>query len=324
MNKKRTSAFERNTALETLLGRLNTAIADTSLPPADAPPLPPLFVLGTPRSGSTFCMQWLAESGAFSYPSNLVARFWRSPFIGAMCQQMLTDPTYDFRGEFSDIEVKPSASRSELGKTTGLLAPNEFWYFWRAIFPGDGDIGIDLTRATKTQFATFAQKLQEFESVRARPVAMKGMIVNHQVTELAAALPNALFLYLDRDPMAAAWSLLRARERMHGDRETWYSFATPNRDTLADQPPEQQVIGQIETIRADLHRQLSNLPRNRYLTLEYGALCTDPDAAFEKLRHLYAEQGVTLDGANKSRPSTVSDPNIPPDVRQTFSDYTGG
>lgn len=324
MSTKRTATFERNAALETLLGRLNAAIAETSLPTSDAAPLPPLFVLGTPRSGSTFCMQWLAESGAFSYPSNLIARFWRSPFIGAMCQQMLTDPAYDFRGEFSDVKIKPATSRSELGKTTGLLAPNEFWYFWRAIFPGDGDIGIDLSRATKAHFKTFTQKLQEFESVRARPVVMKGMIINHQVERLAAALPNALFLYLDRDPMAAAWSLLRARERMHGDRETWYSFATPNRAALMDLPPEQQVIGQIETIRADLRRQLSNLPKDRFLTLDYAALCTDQEAAFEKLRHLFAEQGVTLDGANKSPPSPVSDPDIPPDVRQAFSDYTGG
>ena len=75
MSTKRTATFERNAALETLLGRLNAAIAETSLPTCDAAPLPPLFVLGTPRSGSTFCMQWLAESGAFSYPSNLIARF---------------------------------------------------------------------------------------------------------------------------------------------------------------------------------------------------------------------------------------------------------
>ena len=303
--------------------RLNASIADTALPLPDTAPLPPLFVLGTPRSGTTLCMQWLAASGAFSYPSNLIARFWRAPHLGAMCQQMLTDPAYDFRGEFSDLSFHNPEQKSELGKTRGLLSPNEFWYFWRAIFPDDGDIGIDLSAATGAQYETFRRKLEEFSSVRAKPAATKGMIVNHQIASFAANVPNALFLHLDRDPFAAAWSLLRARERMHGDPDIWYSFATPNRGKLQSLPAPQQVMGQIDTIRRDLRQQLSDLPPNRYLSLDYSELCEAPESCFDKLKSLYAEHGVALDGANALPPTPVSTPDIPPDIEGMFRDYPG-
>ena len=321
MSSKRTVAFQRNHKLEALLGRLNDAISYASPAPTDTAELPSLFILGTPRSGTTYCLQWLAASGAFSYPSNLIARFWQAPAIGAMCQQMLTDPEYDFRGEFSDVQFSDPQQRSELGKTAGLLSPNEFWYFWRSAFPGDGDIGIDLTRADKTDFQGFAQKLAAFADVRGKPVVTKGMIINHQLEAFTAALPNALFVHLDRDPAAAAWSLLRARERMHGDREIWYSFRTPNQKELQKLPAAQQVMGQIETIRRDLTAQLANLPQERWLTLNYADLCADPDAAFDSIRALFAAQGVTLNGQNTLQPVAMSQPDIPEDVVAEFDSY---
>lgn len=320
MASKRTPTFQRNAALEELLHSLNASIADTTLPGADKPLLPPLFILGTPRSGTTLCMQWLAASGAFSYPSNLIARFWKAPHIGAMCQQMLTDPAYDFRGEFSDLSFHDPEQKSELGKTRGLMSPNEFWYFWRAIFPGDGDIGIDLSAATEAQYGQFRRKLAEFSSVRNKPAVTKGMIVNHQVSALAANVPEALFLYLDRDPSAAAWSLLRARERMHGDAAIWYSFATPNRAALQSLPAPQQVMGQVNTIRRDIQHQLSELPPNRSLSLEYAELCEAPEDCFGKLRALYAAHGVALEGGNTLSPTPVSVPDIPADIARLFRD----
>ena len=323
MTSKRTAAFQRNPRLEALLGRLNEAIADVTFPAQETPSLPPLFILGTPRSGTTYCMQWLAASGAFSYPSNLIARFWRTPAIGAVCQQMLTDPAYDFRGEFADVSFSGLENRSELGKTQGLLSPNEFWYFWRSIFPGDGDIGIDLAQATGPQFNAFAEKLQDFAAVRAKPVVTKGMIVNHQVTAFAKGLPNALFIHLDRDPHASAWSLLQARERMHGERSIWYSFKTPNQADLQTLPAPQQVMGQIDTIRRDLKAQLSDLPQDRWLSLDYSALCQDPDGAFDRVQSLFAAQGVELGGQNCLPPARVSRPDIPSDVAAAFDAYLG-
>ena len=37
-----------------------------------------VLVVGGPRSGSTVMMQWLASSGVFAYPSNLLSRFYRA------------------------------------------------------------------------------------------------------------------------------------------------------------------------------------------------------------------------------------------------------
>ncbi|MDU8944069.1 sulfotransferase [Ovoidimarina sediminis] len=315
MTTERRPAFRRNPALEALLQRLSQALEPCD-PGQPAPQPPPLFIVGTPRSGTTFATQWLAASGAFSVPSNFIARFWRAPFVGAMAQAMLTDPALDFRGEFADITPAKPGTRSDLGKTEGMLAPSEFWYFWRGIFPGDGDIAVDLDQATGAEFDLFRRHLAALgEALGGRPVALKGMIVNHQIATLAHHIPDARFLYVERDPLAAAWSLLSARERHNGDRAIWYSFATPDKADLLKRDPLDQVAGQIARIRKDIRAAFAALPDTRHLTLDYRTLCTDPGAAFAQVSGLYEKEGVALEGGNTVAPSEPSEPDIPEDIR---------
>lgn len=307
---ERRTTYRRNDVLEALLMQLNDSLG-TIAPPVAHEPLRPLFILGAPRSGTTLCLQWLAISGAFSYPSNFIARFWCAPFIGALIQQMITDPALDFRGEFSDIVPASVGRQSDLGKTVGMLSSNEFWYFWRKFFPSDGDIGVDLSQATQSEFRLFGDHLSAFSSVRNRPAAIKAMIVNHQVERLAEALPEALFLVLDRDPLDNAWSLLRARQRIYGDTATWYSFGTPDKEALQRLSPHEQVAGQVLRIRADLQAALSQIDPKRYLVLEYEKLCEKPDCAFARVAALYEACDQPLFAADPMEASPASRPDIP-------------
>ena len=72
----RTAEFARDERYEALLERLNLALADIDLP-GEAPQRPVLLTQGVPRSGTTLLYQRLAHTGLFTYPSNLVARFYR-------------------------------------------------------------------------------------------------------------------------------------------------------------------------------------------------------------------------------------------------------
>ncbi len=131
----RTRTHQRNHGLETLLGDLNTDLAhigDATLSAYSAPARPTVFLVGCARSGTTLALQWLSSLGHFSWPTNLISRFHTAPWVGERVQQMLTNPDYDFRGELTlDTPVNPAPYTSRLGKTRGLLAPNEFWYWWR-------------------------------------------------------------------------------------------------------------------------------------------------------------------------------------------------
>ena len=73
---------------EALVARMNADVAALP-PPSGAPRRPVVFVVGVPRSGTTLTYQVLAATGAFAYPSNVVARFWRRPGHGVRVQRLL-------------------------------------------------------------------------------------------------------------------------------------------------------------------------------------------------------------------------------------------
>ncbi len=136
MNSDRQKDFRRNEELEALLKEINGILEGAEegiIKNHSKPRYPVIFIVGCARAGSTLTLQWLANTEPFAYPTNLLSRFYGAPYIGARIQQVLTDPKFSFRDEFYDLNQKVHFS-SDLGKTKGTLAPNEFWYFWRRFF----------------------------------------------------------------------------------------------------------------------------------------------------------------------------------------------
>ena len=132
---ERQPEFTRNDSLEGLLDEINVRLAAGEPDLKDkypSPSLPVLMVIGPPRSGTTVTMQWLANSGYFAYPTNLLSRFYGAPYVGALIQQLIFDPRFNYKNELFDHNGDSgTAFRSDLGKTKGPTQPNEFWYFWR-------------------------------------------------------------------------------------------------------------------------------------------------------------------------------------------------
>ena len=129
-NLKRTKSFRKNSSLEKSLSELNNLIDRVEVPVITEHKRPIILIMGCARSGSTLVFQYLASLGIFSYPSNLISRFYKNPHIGILAQQVLIERDTDKQlGISSSMNYK-----SDLGKTTGALAPSEFWYFWREYF----------------------------------------------------------------------------------------------------------------------------------------------------------------------------------------------
>ncbi len=311
----RLGSFQRNGDLGDLLDSLSCALKTARRPHKSRPDRPSLFIVGAPRTGSTYCLQWLAASGAFSYPSNFIARFWSAPFIGALVQEMMVNPLFDYRGELADIHPDHIRAISDVGKTTGMLSPSEFWFFWRAHFPSDGDLGLDISSATQDQFQSFRQELAHFGDVLGRPAVMKGKIINHQLMEFASGVPQALFLFMDRDPVDSVWSLLEARRRIYGSERRWWSFKTPDYEELKSLDPLEQVVGQVQSIRRDIQIVLDQLPSNRWIRVDYADLCADPSREFSRVTDLFAGHAEQLQGSNVMPAVSPSKGRVPASAR---------
>jgi len=292
---KRLKNHRRNEKLEEVLKEVNSLLGPVESEVTasfERNKYPVVLIAGCARSGTTLLLQWLAGSGAFCYPTNILSRFYGAPYIGARIQLMLTK--YDFNKEIFDFQEEAPFS-SNLGKTRGALAPNEFWYFWRRFFHY-GDIQFlndeDL-RSVDSQ--RFVSELAAIEAVFDKPLAMKAMIVNWNIPFVSRILDKALIIFMKRQPFYNIQSLLEARIKFYGDIRTWYSFKPPEYPDLKDRDPFEQAAGQVYHTNRAVEEAIKGIEDSRRLEISYEEFCMDPEHVFSRIAGKLSQQGYTTE-----------------------------
>lgn len=288
----RQKEFSRVSSLEQLLSELNSVLSytNTQFLADNSEKNSKIFILGSLRSGSTLFTQWLASSGLVAYPTNLLSRFYGAPLVGAKIQQLLTDPRYNFRNEILDFNSEISFS-SDNGKTKGALAPNEFWYFWRRFLPFDQlDYLPGPELKEKGDLAGFRSELNALANIFEKPFAMKAMIMNQNIPELAEQFEKPLFVWVRRDPIFNIQSALEARKRQYGDINTWYSFKIKEYPHLKSLDPLESVAGQIAAINRSVEQGIADLPDHKKLVVRYEDFCQRPEHYYNEITSRLIEQ----------------------------------
>lgn len=308
MSEERAEEFRRNELLEKLLFGLNV-----DLQPSEIDLLsqytdrqmeqPLILVMGPLRSGTTLFTQWLANTGLVSYPTNLLSRFYQAPIIGAKIQQLLTDPRFNFRDELGEF-TQHTEYKSENGKTQGVLAPNEFWYFWRRFFAEPSrDVWSDTELRQTMNVKTMKAELLGMMEVFQKPFLAKGMIFNYNIPFLNEVLDKVIFVQIQRDIDANVASVLEARKRQFGSESEWYSFKIPEYSKLKNLDPITQSAGQIHYINKAVTKGISTVDESRKLVVQYEEFCKNPRSVFEaliyKLGFNCAESGISYSGPEK-------------------------
>ncbi|MFI1745807.1 sulfotransferase [Thalassobellus sediminis] len=285
-NKNRTSYYKKDNRLEEALLDLNQLIDGVQYKDMRfSCNQPIILIMGCARSGSTLMLQWLASLGLFSYPSNLIARFYSNPYIGIRVQQALLE--YDPLNQIG-FNQGCDAFKSSLGKTTGALSPSEYWYFWREYFKFEDD----KQKLTKAQLKTiegdaFVNKLYAFEHLTQKPLVLKGMLLNWNIPYLYQLNKNFIFINLTREPFYNAQSLLLARETYFNDRNKWYSFKPPEYNFLKNDDPIKQVAGQVIYTQKAVQDGLLNIPEQNVLNISYDNFCSNPEGFLKLLTEKY-------------------------------------
>ncbi len=291
--RQRQQEFIRNESLEELLEEINGLLGPVEekiIVDYHMPRYPVTFVVGAPRSGTTLMMQWLAVTSRFAYPTNMLSRFYKAPYIGALIQQLFTAPEFNYGNEILDFAHEISFA-SRLGKTRGALAPNEFWYFWRRFTPNSELRYVDEASLQQMDHGGFVAELAAMESVFDKPLAMKGMILELNIPFLSSILDKVLFLFIKRHPVYNAQSLLESRLRFFGDRQAWYSVKPPEYERLKGLDPIEQVVGQVYFTNRAIEEGLEQIDAVRGLTVSYERFCADPGEVFRQLGLKLADQG---------------------------------
>ena len=257
------------------------------------PKWPVGLIIGPPRSGTTVFLQFLASTGHFSYPSNLLARFAYAPYIGALVQKMLLNSEFDPHGDFADIRSTPSFD-SELGKSKGALATNEFFHFWRISLNRYFPEPFTEQELEKIDYDRLTAGLASIEAAFQKPFCTKEMLLQYNLSKFFKHQPYSFYFRLVRNPIYVCQSILQARIKYSGSKEEWWSAKPEEYEKLKVLDVYRQIAGQVYYTEKAIDAGLSEVPDENQLTISYERFCSDPESIYREIVDKYNSLGYEL------------------------------
>lgn len=225
--------------------------------PARTQPL--LFICGPPRSGTTLLFQTLIRCLPIGHFNNLSSLFPRSPLTALRRFGRLAG------GNRTECQ-------SFYGRTRGLAGSNDALFLW------DRWLGADRSRPATELSPGSQEEMRRFFAAAAdffqKPVVCKNNSLNASAHLVSAALPDAIFLCLNRHPLYLAQSLLEARRMIHSDELTPYGVAPPAEPQ--DNDALRSVCRQVLHYQQLERFQQSRIGADRFWTVSYEEFCQDP------------------------------------------------
>lgn len=263
------------------------------------PEQPTVFVVGAPRSGTTLLVQLAVSSHRFGYVNNLVARFWKAPYLGMRLAR-----------ELADEDRPPDVGySSELGFTPGYEGPHEFGYFWRRWFDYGETHSVDEAALARADAALLRREVAAMQGATGRPLLLKNLVFSFQIDFLAEVFPRAVFVHCRRESAFVAQSLLRSRERSRGSREEWFSVKPPEYPALRERPYPEQIAGQIYHTRRHVERAFRRLPPGRFCRVDYEELVRSPLRSVERIVEAVETQGGSVEPWDDFEPPELRSTN---------------
>lgn len=229
------------------------------------PLVPPVFIVGPPRSGTTLLYQLIAFHLDVAYVNNFLARFWNAPAIGAHLSANV-------------IGIEPQEDViSSLGSTDGLGGVHEFGYFWKRFFHGPTDFEESIS---PEHAATMLREVGTMSRILGKRLVFKNLACGLRLGPLAQVFGKPLIIEIRRSPLANAMAILEGRKQYHGDEQTWWSLEPKNLEELKSLPVSAQIDSQIQGLREAVSERVEAADV-QHLVVEYEALCREPQITLE-------------------------------------------
>lgn len=268
---------------ESFLGAVNLGLQHMDLPEMESrEDLPLIYIVGAPRSGTTLLSQFLSRHLDVGYVSNLMARFWARPSVGAFVARAVLGENPDSAPEY----------KSAHGMTFVPAGPHEFGFFWRHWLKLDSCRTHHLTdeELDRVDADNFKKNLEaEILGSFGKPVVFKTVVAGFAAHFLTRLHSRSLFINVIRDQKDVARSLLRCRKERYGDYETWWSLI-PKAWPFDCSGPGEEVALQVRHCCAEIAVELSR-PGVTSISVQYEDLCSNPKRVLETIQNSLALWG---------------------------------
>jgi hypothetical protein len=250
------------------------------------PEQPVIIVTGAPRSGTTVLSQALIHHLPVTFFNNLTAVFPRAPIAANR-----------LFGRF--LRPPQRTLHSYYGRTSGFASENDGLHLW------DRWLGTDRYAVPEHLPPEAAADLRRFfaayEHAFGRPIVNKNNALATGVPAIAEALPTAHFIYIRRDALFTAQSILGARETIQGTRTAPYGVNDPTRRAAAASPIE-DVCAQIVYHERRMETERRAVGDDRFWVVDYERFCEAPHAIVERVGRDILRVPLDVDAIRRSLP----------------------
>ncbi|WP_022851602.1 sulfotransferase family protein [Limisalsivibrio acetivorans] len=233
---------------------------------------PQIFIIGSPRTGSTFLYQLLTSSYNVSYIDNFSASFHKNILIGLHLSNLF----------FND---RPhSGFNSEYGKTVegGPRGPNEcgdFWYNWLT----EKQHVADESTLNSEEIGKLNVYLNSMSNMFSRPFIFKNLNAGLRLRMLKISAEYPKFIFIRRNIYDTVLSILKGRDKVMGSQYEWFSLKPEGYESLLTKEPLEQVTAQVALIEKRIINDLKLYCDTQYITIFYEDLLDNPIKVLEKI-----------------------------------------
>lgn len=249
----------------------------------------PIFIIGPPRSGTTFLYQILSHSLGLEYIDNLAHLFYKNLKLGIQCSHLFFDekPHYNFSSQGGNTLIG------------GWHAPSECPAFWYQAIPKKNHC-VTFEELSEEQRKKLRNPIHAVMGKYQRPFLFKNLMVVERMQAVKGLFPHARFLVMKRDRVRTALSILKEREKLGISEDEWWSVRPEHYRELLELPLEQRVAAQVHYVEERIEKELWNVPADMQQRIRYEELVQDPQEVLRTLK-----EGMLNDTEYRTHPPST-------------------
>jgi len=148
------------------------------------------------------------------------------------------------------------------------------------------------------------------------PFISKNLNNSMRLNRINQAFPNAIYLFMRRDPVYTAQSILLSRRNLFGTDKLWFSVKPPDYQKLADLDPLEQVVSQIKFIEDYLQNVFKQRKIANVMEIWYEELCSNWQNVLEQIAESCRKYGISLEKKDK-----ISNITLKKSQKQLLNDH---
>jgi hypothetical protein len=225
----------------------------------------PIFIIGAPRTGSTILYQALTNLYEVLYVDNLTCRFYMNFFFGFWLSNKI-------------FGNKPNNNyQSDYGNTSkyGLHAPSECGNFWYRWLP-KGNHFVDYVDITDKMVEQIRKEVVAVTNYFDKPIIFKNLNAGQRLRLIWKCFPDALFLYIKRDPFFTIQSVLIGRKINNIPADRLWGIKPRNHSDLLALDEISMVTAQVYFLEKQIEKDLQLFKDKNRLVIKYERLVLEP------------------------------------------------